>query len=152
MILLQCGKVWKTLQITRHYPPAFWRINNWQTILMSFTVDLEKHPKPALNTSPHNHWHLQQPPPPPPPPALKISEEDVRQAFRESKRRKTPGPDCVSPTCLKTGADQLAPIFKKIFNRLLELCEVPPCFKCSTIIPSQRIPKVLDWMTTDLWL
>ncbi len=55
VILLQCGKVWKTLQITRHHPPALWRINNQQMIFMSFTEDLEKHPTPVLNTSPHNH-------------------------------------------------------------------------------------------------
>ncbi len=35
-------------------------------------------------------------------------------------------------------ADQLAPIFTQIFNRSLELCEVPSCFKHSTII---RVPK-----------
>ncbi len=35
MNLLQCGKVWKTSpQVTRHHPPALWRINNWQTIWM----------------------------------------------------------------------------------------------------------------------
>ncbi len=53
-----------------------------------------------------------------PTPALKISEDDVRQVFRENKRRKAPG-----PACLKTYADQLASIFTKIFNRSLELCE-----------------------------
>ncbi len=42
--LLQCGKVWKTLRITRQHPPALWRINTWQTILMSFTVGLKKTP------------------------------------------------------------------------------------------------------------
>ncbi len=56
------------------------------------------------------------------------------------KRRKAPGPDSLSPACLKTCADQLAPIFTKIFNRSLELCEVPSCFKCSTIIPVPKKP------------
>ncbi len=49
-----------------------------------------------------------------------------------------PGLDSVTPACLKTCADQLAPIFTKIFSRSLELCEVPSCFKCSTII---QVPK-----------
>ncbi len=32
-----------------------YRINNWQTIWMSSTAGLKKHPRPALDTSPHNH-------------------------------------------------------------------------------------------------
>ncbi len=39
-------------------------------------------------------------------------------------------------------ADQLAPIFTQIFNRSLELCEVPSCFKCSTIMPVPKKPKI----------
>jgi len=66
-----------------------------------------------------------------PTPAIQFSEDDVRQVFRKNKRRKAPA---VSPACLKTCADQLAPIFTQIFNRSLELYEVPSCFKRSTII------------------
>ncbi len=73
---------------------------------------------------------------------IQISEEDVCQVFRKNKRRKAPGPDGVSPACLKTCADQLAPIFIQIFNRSLELCEVPSCFKRSTIIPVPKKPKI----------
>ncbi|KAL0169728.1 hypothetical protein M9458_034324, partial [Cirrhinus mrigala] len=71
-----------------------------------------------------------------------ISEDKVRQVFRKSKRRKAPGPDGVTPACLKTCADQLAHIFSQIFNRSLELCEVPSCFKRSTIIPVSKKPKI----------
>ncbi|KAI2661094.1 hypothetical protein H4Q32_030126 [Labeo rohita] len=71
-------------------------------------------------------------------PAFQISEDEVHQVFRKNKRRKAPGPDGVTPACLKTCADQLAPIFSQIFNRSLELCEVPSCFKRYTIIP---VPK-----------
>ncbi|KAL0185677.1 hypothetical protein M9458_017347, partial [Cirrhinus mrigala] len=77
-----------------------------------------------------------------PPPALQISEDEVRQVFRKNKRRKAPGPDGVTPACLKTCADQLAPIFSQIFNRSLELCEVPSCFKRSTIIPVPKKTKI----------
>ncbi len=47
-------------------------------------------------------------------------------------------------------ADQLAPIFTQIFNRSLELCEVPCCFKRSTIIPVPKSPISLDLMITNL--
>uniref|UniRef100_UPI003AAE868F uncharacterized protein n=1 Tax=Centroberyx gerrardi TaxID=166262 RepID=UPI003AAE868F len=91
--------------------------------------------------TPHTHSdHIKQPsaPPPPspltPPPALRICEEDVRQ-----KTRKAPGPDGVSPSCLNICA---APIFPQIFNRSLELCDVPSCFKRSTIIPVPKKPSI----------
>ncbi|KAK3538473.1 hypothetical protein QTP86_003690 [Hemibagrus guttatus] len=77
-----------------------------------------------------------------PTPALRISEDDVRQIFLKQKRRKAPGPDSVTPACLKTCADQLAFIFSQIFNRSLELCEVPACFKRSTIIPIPKKPNI----------
>ncbi|KAK3560705.1 hypothetical protein QTP86_014734, partial [Hemibagrus guttatus] len=77
-----------------------------------------------------------------PPPALRISEDDVRQIFLKQKKRKAPGPDGVTPACLRTCADQLTFIFSQIFNRSLELCEVPACFKRSTIIPIPKKPKI----------
>ncbi|CAM4574253.1 unnamed protein product [Leuciscus chuanchicus] len=76
------------------------------------------------------------------PPQAHISEDNVRQIFRKQKRRKAPGPDGVSPACLKTCADQLASIFSLIFNRSLEQCKVPFCFKRSTIIPIPKKPKI----------
>ncbi len=96
---------------------------------MSSTAGL----KNTINTSSNPHL---------PPPALQISEDDVRQVFRKNKRRKAPGPDGVTPACLKTCAHQLAPIFIQIFNRSLELCEVPLCFKHSTIFPVPKKPKI----------
>ncbi len=73
-----------------------------------------------------------------PTPALKISEDDVRQVFRKNRRRKAPGPDGMWPVCLKS----LSKIFTQIFNRSLELCEVPSCFKHSTIIPVPKKPQI----------
>ncbi len=75
-------------------------------------------------------------------PTLQKREDDVCQVFKKNKRRKAPGPDGVSPACLKSCADQLAPIFTQIFNRSLELCEVPSCFKRSTIIPVPKKPQI----------
>ncbi len=66
----------------------------------------------------------------------------MHQVFQKQKRRKAPGQDGVTPACLKTCADQLAHIFSQIFNRSLELCEVPACFKRSTIIPIPKKPKI----------
>ncbi|KAL0163294.1 hypothetical protein M9458_042690, partial [Cirrhinus mrigala] len=74
-------------------------------------------------------------------PALKICEGDVCKVFRKQKIRKAKGPDGVSPACLKACAVQLSSIFTLIFNRSLELCMVPSCFKCSTIIPVPKKPK-----------
>ncbi|KAM9802209.1 uncharacterized protein ACBT44_014599 isoform 2-T2 [Syngnathus typhle] len=75
-------------------------------------------------------------------PALQVREEEVRQMFRRQKTRKAPGPDGVSPSCLKVCAEQLAPTFARIFNRSLELCEVPSCFKSSTINPVAKKPAI----------
>ncbi|KAK3572785.1 hypothetical protein QTP86_007390 [Hemibagrus guttatus] len=102
------------------------------------TAGLTPHaPSENLSTQP-----LTSQQPPPPPPALWISEDDVCQIFLKQKRRKAPGPDGVTPACLKTCADQLAFIFSQIFNGSLELCEVPACFKHSTIIPIPKKPKI----------
>ncbi len=60
---------------------------------------------------------------------------------KEQKKEST-RPRRGSPACLKSCADQLAPIFTQIFNRSLELCEVPSCFKRSTIIPVPKKPKI----------
>ncbi|KAK3526833.1 hypothetical protein QTP86_000695 [Hemibagrus guttatus] len=102
--------------------------------------------------APSEHLSIQPLTPPlSPPPALRISEDDVRQIFLKQKKRKAPGPDGVTPACLKTCADQLAFIFSQIFNRSLELCEVPACFKRSTIIPIPKKPKITGLLkTTDL--
>ncbi len=77
-----------------------------------------------------------------PTPAIQISENEVCQVFRKQKRKKAPGPDGVTPACLKSCADQLALIFTKIFNRSQEQCKVPSCFKCSTIIPFPKESKI----------
>ncbi len=111
--------------ITNHKTPSPSTLENQQLAddLNDFYCRFEK-------TSQTRPEHLStQPLTPPatplsPTPALNISEDDVRQVFRENKRRKAPGPDGVTPVCLKSSADQLAPIFTQIFNRSLELCEV----------------------------
>ena len=48
----------------------------------------------------------------------------------------------MSPAALKTCASQLAPVFTDIFNTSLQICEVPKCFKTSSIIPVPKKSKV----------
>ncbi len=108
---------------------------------MSSTVGLKKTPHTCsghLSTQPIT------PPATPlfPTPAIQIRENEVHQVFRKQKRKKAPNPDCVTPVCLKSCADQLAPIFTKIFNRSLDLCEVPSCGQRSTIIPIPKKSKI----------
>ncbi len=138
------ASVWKGMKdITNYKTPSPSTVENQQLAddLNVFCCRFEKtpHTRPEhLSTQPLT------PPATPlsPTPALKISEDDMRQVFIKNKRRKAPGPDGVSPACLKSCADQLAPIFTQIFNRSLELCEVPSCFKRSTIIPVPKKPKI----------
>ncbi len=138
------ASVWKGMKyFTNYKTPSPSTVENQQLAddLNVFCCRFEKtpHTRPEhLSTQPLT------PPATPlsPTPALKISEDDVRQVFIKNKRRKAPGPDGVSPACLKSCADQLAPIFTQIFNRSLELCEVPSCFKRSTIIPVPKKPKI----------
>ncbi len=138
------ASVWKGMKdFTNYKTPSPSTVENQQLAddLNVFCCRFEKtpHTRPEhLSTQPLT------PPATPlsPTPALKISEDDVRQVFIKNKRRKAPGPDGVSPACLKSCADQLAPIFKQIFNRSLELCEVPSCFKRSTIIPVPKKPQI----------
>ncbi len=96
------------------------------------------HPTPTLTIPQHSHQHPHPPPPPPTvsQPVIKICEEDISKVFRRQKIRKAKGPDGVSPACLKACAVQLSSIFTLIFNRSLELCEVPSCFKRSAVMKS----------------
>ncbi len=137
-----------------------WRpINNWLKTWTSFTAGLKSkslvwHPTPTLTISQHSHQH----PPSLPPsctvsqPVLNICEDDLSKVFRRQKIRKAKGPDGVVPAYIKACAVQLSFIFTLIFNRWLELCEVPSCFKRSIIIPVPKNQKSQDWMTTDLLL
>ncbi|XDV52129.1 hypothetical protein PO909_020893 [Leuciscus waleckii] len=136
-------------QFSSNDPASVWKglkdITNYKT--PSPSIDSNKHLANELNVFYCRFETPDQPSTPPAiplpsPPALQISEDNVRQIFRKQKRRKAPGPDGVSPACLKTCADQLASIFSLIFNRSLEQCKVPFCFKRSTIIPIPKKPKI----------
>ncbi len=100
---------------------------------MSFTVGLKNHPTSALNTSPHNHSHNSSNPPLP------------HNYNSNQRRRCVPGlqeEQKKESTRTKPVLISCPPIFTQIFNRSLELCEVPSCFKRSTIIPVPKKPKI----------
>ena len=48
----------------------------------------------------------------------------------------------MSPATLRSCADQLAPAFTAQFNKSLEQCHVPRCFKTSTIVPVPKKPSI----------
>ncbi len=126
------ASVWKCLKdITNYKTPSPSTVENQQLAddLNEFYWGFEK--------TPHTHSeHLStQPLTPPatplsPTPAIQISEDEVRQVFRKQKMKKAQ--------------------ITQIFNRSLELCDVPSCLKRSTIIPIQKKPKITG--LNDLWL
>ncbi len=117
------ASVWKGMKdITSYKTPSPSTVENQQQAdnLNEFYYRFEK--------TPHTHsGHLStQPLTPPATPlspilAIQIIEDEVCQVFQKQKRKKTICPDGVTPACLKSCADQLSPIFTKIFNRSLEL-------------------------------
>ncbi len=143
--------VWKGLKAITSYktPPPSTEANQQLTEdLNSFYCRFQKQ-KPGLTPHTHSDHPTTQPSTPSPSPSptvsqpvIKICEEDVSKVFRRQKIRKAKGPDGVSPACLKACAVQLSSIFTLIFNRSLELCELPSCFKRSTIIPVPKKPKI----------
>ncbi len=145
------ASVWTGLRnITMYKTPPPQSVEN-QQLADDLNVFYCRFEKARLTPSTRSDLHFTHSPSPPatplPPsptilPAFKVCVEDVNQVFRKQNSRKASGPDCISPACLKVCADQLAPIFTQIFNRSLELCEVPCCFKRSTIIPIPKKPKI----------
>ena len=69
---------------------------------------------------------------------LTLTEHEVRCSLKAVNPRKASGPDGVLGRVLRDCADQLAPVFTKIFNQSLSQAIIPPCLKTSTIIP---VPK-----------
>ncbi len=134
------ASVWQGLkEITNYKTPSPSTVENQELAdnLNEFYCRFEKTPHTC---SGHLSTQPLTPPANPlsPTPAIQISEDKMHQVFRKQKGKKAPGPDCVTPVC----ADQLAPIFTKIFNRLLELRKFPSCFKRSTIIPIPKKSKI----------
>ncbi len=151
MILLQCGRWMK--DIASYKSPSHSTLENQQLAdnFNDFYCRFGKTP----HTRPE---HLStQPLTPPattlfPTPALKISVDDVCQVFKENKRRKAPGPDSVSPACLKTCADQLAPSSQRSLTDHWSCAKSPHASNAPPSSPSQRNQKLLDiWCFSTAW-
>ena len=48
----------------------------------------------------------------------------------------------MSPATLRSCADQLAPVFAALFDKSLEKCHVPQCFKTSSMVPIPKKPSI----------
>ncbi|XP_024121111.1 uncharacterized protein LOC112142095 [Oryzias melastigma] len=73
---------------------------------------------------------------------LVLDEHEVRRTLRAVNPRKAAGPDGVPGRVLRDCADQLTPVFTKIFNRSLAQSTVPVCLKSSIIVPLPKKPHV----------
>ena len=91
-------------------------------------------------------------PPPSTPPAsptpattspapLVITGHEVRRLFKGQNIRKAWGHDMVSPAALKHCVSELAPVFRH-FNKSLNICRLPVCFKSAVIIAVPKKPKI----------
>uniref|UniRef100_A0A669B3Y2 Reverse transcriptase domain-containing protein n=1 Tax=Oreochromis niloticus TaxID=8128 RepID=A0A669B3Y2_ORENI len=67
-----------------------------------------------------------------------LQQHQVHNVFRAVNQRKAAGPDGIPGRVLKACADQLAPVFTRLFNLSLTHATVPHCLKSSTIVP---VPK-----------
>ncbi|KAK3524688.1 hypothetical protein QTP86_000793 [Hemibagrus guttatus] len=86
--------------------------------------------------------HTLATPHPPPLTPLTIKEEKLNRLFKLLNTHKATGPDSISPSLLKHGANQLSPVFTDIFNISRETCHVPACFKTSAIVPVPKKTKI----------
>lgn len=64
-----------------------------------------------------------------------ICVEEIENALKTIKLRKSGGPDGLSPEHIVYGGDCLKIWLKKIFNRIVTLEEVPSCMKEGLVIP-----------------
>ena len=61
--------------------------------------------------------------------------EEIENAFKTLKLRKSGGLDCLSPEYIVYGGEMLKIRMKKIFNRILTLEELPDCLKEGLVVP-----------------
>ncbi len=110
---------------TGDHPPTLWRTTNWLTTWMCFTAGL---------ISPHLHTSSALTPPHPLPPLTSphwhptYTQDLLRvcvSTLSETENQKTPGPDSMSPSCLKVCADQLVPSYLSNSTDLCSCAKFP---------------------------
>lgn len=78
--------------------------------------------------------------------AINIDKNRVHKILRGVKERESPGPDNIGGRLIKSCAEPLSDIFAFIFNKSLQLHQVPHLWKESAIVPvpKTKVPKSLD--------
>ncbi len=127
------GKLWKTSPITRHHSPGLWRINNWQTIWMSFIAGLKKH-----------HSHLLH--------GRIVKMMCVRSSERTREGRHQAAQMVWHQTVWNLVLTSWPPSSHRSSTDHWSYAESPHASNAPPSAPSQRHPKLLDLTTSDLWL
>ena len=73
---------------------------------------------------------------------LHTSEDEVRRAFQHVNTNKASCPDNIAPRVLKICAEQLAHIFRIIFNECFSTNTVPAAWKTACIVPVPKRPVI----------
>ena len=67
---------------------------------------------------------------------IQISTDGIVKLLKELKLQKAPdGPDCITPTILKTRGKQVAPLLQQIFQKSLDTGELPLDWQKANISP-----------------
>lgn len=69
---------------------------------------------------------------------LVTDESDIRKCLLQLDPKKAFGPDGISPRLLKEGANELAPILRRLFNKSLNICRFPKIWKRANVIPLHK--------------
>ncbi len=147
------ASVWKGMKdIPNYKTPSPRTVENRQLAdeLNEFYCRFEKTP----HTRPeHLSTHPLAPPSTPlsPTPALTISEDGMRQVFRENKRKHQDQTVCHQPA-LKSALTSWPPSSHRSSTDHWSCAKSPHASNAPQSSPSQRNPKLLDLMTTDMWL
>lgn len=117
--------------VTNYRTPSLQAVNNKELTddLNMCSVDLKR--TLPLPTPAHPHQKL-------PYAHLRPGDRQTGHALQAAEDQEVSGADKVSPSGLNVCTDQLAPVVTKTFNRSLEQCEVPSCFKSP---PSPQSPR-----------
>ena len=72
---------------------------------------------------------------------FQICQDQVTALLKKTNVRKAAGPDSICGRTLRYCADQLSGVFCTLFQMCANQCQLPACWKTSTIIPVPENPK-----------